>query len=238
MRNPTVEHYRPGTADENAMRESRSYVRKMDKMGLSLKGLVVLDVGAHIGTFTRVALDQGAERVVAYEPHPENFALLQKNCPEAELHNSALVSDGRKMTPLVVGRRHNPSVGTERFSTSRSTKGNILVAEVACDDFESAVQGVDAIKFDAEGAEYDLFNAVAMPSRVRFITGEFDCSGSFRLPDGSMTKSVGGRENNYKPLWDLIERIERQGFSYHGPRNIRLPKQVFLVHVLFVRRTT
>jgi FkbM family methyltransferase len=39
----------------------------------------VLDLGAHIGTFTRDALSRGAERVIAYEPEPVNFQLLCRN---------------------------------------------------------------------------------------------------------------------------------------------------------------
>jgi len=39
----------------------------------------VLDLGAHIGTFTRDALAAGATRVIAYEPEPFNFRLLERN---------------------------------------------------------------------------------------------------------------------------------------------------------------
>jgi FkbM family methyltransferase len=232
----TVKHYRPGTADENAMSEVRSYAKVMRENDLTVKGKVVLDVGAHIGCFTRLALDSGAKRVIAYEPHPANFGLLAKNCPEAILHNSALVSDGRLVTPLVVGWQHNPAVGTERFSTSRSTTRNIHVADVRCESFREAVRGVQVVKFDAEGAEYDLLNAVPLPRSVEFLVGEFDCGGSFRLPDGTMTGTVGSLRNGYKPLWDLVARIEAQGFEYVGKRNAHLPKVVFLVHVLFKRR--
>ena len=230
-----VRHYRRGTADENAMGQTRLYARVLYRHGLSLADKVVLDVGAHIGTFSRLALDAGARRVIAYEPHRKNFALLKKNCPEADLHRAALVSDDRTVTPLVVGPRWNPRVGTERFSTSRSaTRGNIVVDRaVPCERFRDAVRGVDVIKFDAEGAEYDLFNAVDVPVRVEFIVGEFDCSGSFRLPSGEMTGGV--MKSNYKPLWDLIKRIEDQGFEYHGPRYMVLPRDVRLIHVLFVR---
>lgn len=42
-------------------------------------GDVVLDCGAHIGTFTRDAFRRGAASVIAYEPEPVNFRLLEKN---------------------------------------------------------------------------------------------------------------------------------------------------------------
>ncbi|MGH9661919.1 MAG: FkbM family methyltransferase, partial [Bryobacteraceae bacterium] len=42
-------------------------------------GDVVLDCGANVGVFTRVALDAGARLVVAIEPAPENIECLRRN---------------------------------------------------------------------------------------------------------------------------------------------------------------
>ena len=48
--------------------------------GFSLKGhSTVLDVGAHIGIFSRFALSEGVKHIIAYEPEPDNFNLLSKN---------------------------------------------------------------------------------------------------------------------------------------------------------------
>jgi FkbM family methyltransferase len=43
------------------------------------KGDIVLDGGAHIGTYVRTALDAGAETVVAIEPSPEALWSLHRN---------------------------------------------------------------------------------------------------------------------------------------------------------------
>ena len=43
---------------------------------------VVLDCGAHIGLFTRKALDAGARKVIAIEPGPENLECLRRNLKE------------------------------------------------------------------------------------------------------------------------------------------------------------
>lgn len=45
----------------------------------TFSGKVVLDCGAHIGLYTREAIDAGADRVVAIEPSPENVACLRRN---------------------------------------------------------------------------------------------------------------------------------------------------------------
>ena len=41
-------------------------------------GDTVIDCGAHIGAFTRYALNNGAHRVVAIEPNPVNIACLRR----------------------------------------------------------------------------------------------------------------------------------------------------------------
>lgn len=44
-----------------------------------LSGAVCVDVGAHIGSFTWLALHRGAKEVHAYEADPRNFVQLRKN---------------------------------------------------------------------------------------------------------------------------------------------------------------
>jgi FkbM family methyltransferase len=41
-------------------------------------GDVVIDVGGHLGTFTRFALDHGARQVVGLEPEPRNVACFRR----------------------------------------------------------------------------------------------------------------------------------------------------------------
>jgi FkbM family methyltransferase len=62
---------RPGKYDTFIIKE-KPYLK------LPIEG-TVLDLGAHIGTFTRDAIAKGAKRVIAYEPEPVNFTLLGLN---------------------------------------------------------------------------------------------------------------------------------------------------------------
>jgi len=48
-------------------------------LSFSPRGHVLLDVGAQIGVFSRMALDAGAARVIAVEPEPTNAALCRAN---------------------------------------------------------------------------------------------------------------------------------------------------------------
>lgn len=79
----------------------------------------VLDVGAHIGIFSRLALAEGCSRIIAYEPEPTNFELLSRNMntvkpiasksslPVIELHSAAVVSGASGSGTLVRARNEN-----------------------------------------------------------------------------------------------------------------------------------
>eukprot|EP00536_Pseudo-nitzschia_multiseries_P002977 jgi/Psemu1/284102/fgenesh1_pg.42_\ len=55
--------------------------------GFSLRGHeVVLDIGAHIGVFSRYALGAGCKKVIAYEPEFENAKLLEYNLTPVGRH--------------------------------------------------------------------------------------------------------------------------------------------------------
>ena len=80
----------------------------------------VLDVGAHIGIFSRLALAEGCSRLIAYEPEPTNFELLSRNMcivqpfsaskssqPVVELHSAAVANGPSESRSLVRARNEN-----------------------------------------------------------------------------------------------------------------------------------
>ena len=89
--------------------------------GFSLAGHeCVLDVGAHIGVFSRIAIEEGCQRIIAYEPEPSNFDLLKQNMeiislptqtfskqPVIELHESAVIHGNTGLQTLVEARNEN-----------------------------------------------------------------------------------------------------------------------------------
>jgi FkbM family methyltransferase len=70
--------FRPGTCDENVYRsvvELNEYrlPEKLDRHD------IIIDVGAHIGSFTRACMDRGAGRIFAFEPNTMNCRQFEKN---------------------------------------------------------------------------------------------------------------------------------------------------------------
>ncbi len=69
---------RLGTSDRNIINEVWLTDVYQPKGFEIKKGDIVLDIGAHIGTFSLLA-SLVADAVYAYEPAPENFEVLQQN---------------------------------------------------------------------------------------------------------------------------------------------------------------
>ncbi|HXJ81565.1 MAG TPA: FkbM family methyltransferase [Candidatus Methylomirabilis sp.] len=120
-------------------------------------GMTVLDVGAHIGYFTkRFARDVGGEgRVYAFEPSHENVGLLRANvarCSNVTIVEKAL-SDGSGRGNLFV------SSGSKGGDHSLFRQSHTIAAQpvelVALDDFWNAIgrPRIGLIKMDIEGGE-------------------------------------------------------------------------------------
>ena len=113
-------------------------------------GDIVLDLGAHLGTFSRFALSRGAAKVVAFEPEPAHFNALQltfqKEIREGRVHliNAAAWSEEGSLQFEASGlTSHLAESGPTRV---RATTVDAIVASLNLDR-------VDFIKADIEGAE-------------------------------------------------------------------------------------
>lgn len=108
---------------------------------------VVVDVGAHIGTFA-IPLAAMVEQVIAFEPSPENGILLSRNVRENNVAlrvvNKALGSEAGSGTLLV---RSASNAGANTIVPG----GNIPVVTL-----DSEVARADFIKMDVEGMELDV----------------------------------------------------------------------------------
>jgi len=121
-------------------------------------GDVVLDCGANIGVYTRRALNQGAGRVVAIEPAPENIECLRRNfSPEIAAGKVIVypkgVWDREDFLTLHVDP-HNSAA--DSFLIEREGSHNEQKVPLTTIDnlvAELKLQRVDFIKMDIEGAE-------------------------------------------------------------------------------------
>ena len=116
---------------------------------------VVIDVGAHLGTFTRIALHRGARVVVAVEPDPVNAVCFSRTF-------ASEIADGRVRLVEAAAWHSSGSLNFEIGNASQtgrvagSGSGRaVVVRAVKLDDMadELKLGRVDFIKMDIEGAE-------------------------------------------------------------------------------------
>lgn len=144
---------RKGTWDENVIRAVAGNNEYKIK---AKRGDLVVDVGAHIGSFSIPAAKAGA-RVIAYEPSKESFKLLVENAKlngvEIDARNYAIGS----------GRLCHLKTNRLNMGSSRLDKSGEEVEVTNLDIPER----IDILKLDCEGCEYEI----NLPD-ARFIVGE------------------------------------------------------------------
>jgi FkbM family methyltransferase len=117
-------------------------------------GDVVLDVGAHLGLFTRLALQRGAVLVVGFEPEPVNAQCLRKTFAEQIRRGSVKVVEAAAWSTqgtlkFQQPRLNNTAAGHVSGAGALSVRATTIDAVVR----ELGLQRVDFIKMDIEGSE-------------------------------------------------------------------------------------
>jgi FkbM family methyltransferase len=165
-------HFRKGTCDgsvfESVVLQNEYRVPEF----LHPNG-VVIDIGAHIGSFSRACFERGGRVIHAFEPHPENFKLARKNlasCPGVELRNAAILSETSRVVsspfPLEIGRENT---GGSIVISNEGGKTRALAFDVVMQDLGRAA----LVKLDCEGSEWPIILNSKEWGRVQAVCGEY-----------------------------------------------------------------
>ena len=130
-------------------------------------GMVVVDIGAHIGIYTLFALRQlsGHGRLYSFEPTPKTFALLHDNVQVNGFLESGVVRLDHRAISDHAGTANftaYPNNSGHNSLFSGSTPGESLTVETVTLDLALADEPkIDVIKIDAEGSEPFVLRGMA-----------------------------------------------------------------------------
>ena len=129
-------------------------------------GMVVVDVGAHVGYYTLLAAKQVGPmgKVYAFEPESANYALLEENIGLNGYQNivtiKSAVSSRSGSSTLYLTALDNGRHSTYHHDLPEN--GSEVVKATTLDAFLEAEEWprVDLVKMDVEGAEEDVFHGM------------------------------------------------------------------------------
>jgi FkbM family methyltransferase len=129
------------------------------------KGDIVIDCGAHIGGFTRMALQAGAQKVIAVEPESLNIQAFRRNFGE-ELKSGRvmLVEKGvwNKDGSLSLHLSQTGDMHSVAIPQNAGKDQKIEVVTIDSLIRELKLPRIDFIKMDIEGAEQDALKGASL----------------------------------------------------------------------------
>lgn len=164
---------RPGTWDARALEDDTNHYPIHPNL-IPPKNTVIMDIGAHIGGFTRrMAKEFPATPVFSFEPSPSNFELLRQNCegiPGVTLLQKAVGATDGKGKITVSGY---PNTGINVVEAREN--GNIDIVSInTFFDTLAKEQNIWLLKMDCEGGEWQILSNIKAEhlAKIRCIVAE------------------------------------------------------------------
>jgi FkbM family methyltransferase len=190
---------RPHTDDLRIVKSNwvtRHYIRDFIPIK---KDSIVVDVGAHIGSFTIIAATL-ASRVIVYEPVASNYEMLTKNVKLNGLQNVSIfemaVSEVSGFSDIYI--YDDASTGTHTLYKTSNTSLTKRIQTISLDEIitKESLPTIDFLKLDCEGAEHEILKNISQETaiKIRSIVME-----THRI--------------NFKSSIDIIARLRELGFE-------------------------
>lgn len=137
------------------------------------KDSIVVDVGAHIGSFSIMAA-KSAYKVLAFEPEPNNYRMLKKNMELNHLENMSIFE------MAVSGISGYQDIYTYQggssadYSLYKRGITNIKTGRIPTISVEDIIRRedlprIDFLKLDCEGAEHDILGNISFETAAKIL---------------------------------------------------------------------
>ena len=184
-------------------------------------GDIVIDCGAHVGTFVHQALSLGAARVIAIDPDPTQVECLRRNfAKEIEEGRVTVVPKGvwssEGTMTLSIGSEHSGVSSLVVADSGETLEVPVIRIDLLVE--ELGLPRVDFIKLDIEGAEREALRGaiqVLKKYRPRLMID------SYHLPDDAVVlpEIIAGAEPGYEASCGFCD--------YSGQTDALIPHTVF-----------
>jgi autotransporter strand-loop-strand O-heptosyltransferase len=183
---------------------------------------IVLDIGAHIGIFTRYAATRWASKIIAVEPGIDNFELWKKNKPSDFFFKESdcigyqvAITNANEERDLSFDSHHIHSF----YDQSNTHTGEKY--KVKCITLDSLIameklEKIDFIKLDIEGSEVEALEGISDENLMK-------------IRKFCMEYHHVAYNYNEKMKQSVIDRFARLGFKYYI-RGFVNTNDVYIMH--------
>lgn len=136
---------------------------------------IIFDLGSNTGvSVLYLKLRHPNAKIFAFEPDPKNIAVLRENTEwfkdDLTVFEGAVSDVSNPSADFYIGKEHWSSSLAERIVSDHSIKVEMITLDDAMKHY--GVSEIDLMKFDIEGAEYDVFKVFGGLSHVHQLVGE------------------------------------------------------------------
>ena len=183
---------------------------------------VVVDIGMHIGCFSKLALDNQCWHLLGFEPKLDNFKMAEKNLKdymdgECYIYHKGVWRSDTPKTKLHLGNRrlNIDNGGYDTFASSGEE-----VDSISLDDIIRQCGKIDLLKIDCEGVEFPILltSKLLNTDTVYSIAGEYHEIGgnwdTLKIPE------IAKIDGYFKfTIDELKEFFESKGYNFEYNRN-------------------
>src|SRR5580704_12841394 len=160
------------------------------------RGDVVLDLGANLGTFTRVALNAGAELVVAFEPDPSNSQCFRRTFREELAQARVVFIEAPAWSDCTAV--HFSGFGLDEQVTDIGRPMEAVTVDSVVRDL--GLISVDLIRSDIEGAERQMLAGAS--ETITRLAPDLAISSYHFSDDPQVLEDIATKLQPYRVIWD------------------------------------
>jgi FkbM family methyltransferase len=141
---------------------------------------IIIDIGAHIGIFSKLCEKLGAGKILSFEPCLNNYNIARENLKsnKIKLYNKAVYRSDMKIDKLYLSRIDydpiNPKIlNTGGVTSLADSTQDESASVIALDDILKNYEEIHTLKIDCEGAEFPILLTSKLLGKIKRIVGEY-----------------------------------------------------------------